>query len=440
MKISWLGTTAVALVIGSGAVVAQSQNEQKREETPRAQQTQSKDSEPGAADRKGRSALPDAKGATKEPQRGESPSDRKQQAQEPRDTKQQQTQEQQKGRDAKQPESKQSQEGRSKQDNQARDTKQPESKQPETKQSQEGQSKQNNQARDTKQPDTKQTQQDRSKQENRARDAKQPGDQKQQQGQQQPAPSTQPSTQSTQQGTQPSTQSTQQGTQPSNTTGQNRTGQTTGQTPGQTTSGQTTNPSSPTGSPTASATGQDRQRTEVFDRLRRDRSASSQNINLQVNVGQRLPPRVRVRPLPPDIVRIEPRYRGFQYTVVEDQVYIVNPRTREVVDVVREPSSGTRTTFRSESQQIVIPREQRDTFKQVARRSMTTSQTSGALSGSSPSGSSASLSDQSCLTLQPVPEELVRSNSELSQYRYLMIGEQIILVDPRQQKVVEVID
>jgi hypothetical protein len=90
----------------------------------------------------------------------------------------------------------------------------------------------------------------------------------------------------------------------------------------------------------------------------------------------------------------------------------------------------------------VIPREQRETFKQVARRSMTTSQTSGSPSGSSPSGSStsASLSDQSCLTLQPVPEELTRNNPELSQYRYLAIGEQIILVDPRQQKVVEVID
>jgi hypothetical protein len=42
--------------------------------------------------------------------------------------------------------------------------------------------------------------------------------------------------------------------------------------------------------------------------------------------------------------------------------------------------------------------------------------------------------------LQPVPEELTRNNPELSQYRYLAIGDQIILVDPRQQKVVEVID
>jgi hypothetical protein len=44
------------------------------------------------------------------------------------------------------------------------------------------------------------------------------------------------------------------------------------------------------------------------------------------------------------------------------------------------------------------------------------------------------------LTLQPVPEELVRSNPEFSSYRYLAIGDQVVLVDPRQQKIVEVVD
>ena len=56
---------------------------------------------------------------------------------------------------------------------------------------------------------------------------------------------------------------------------------------------------------------------------------------------------------------------------------------------------------------------------------------------SAPSGSTA---DSSCLTLQPVPEELVRSNPEFSSYRYLAIGDQVVLVDPRQQKIVEVVD
>ena len=78
----------------------------------------------------------------------------------------------------------------------------------------------------------------------------------------------------------------------------------------------------------------------------------------------------------------------------------------------------------------MITREQRETLKQAARR-MTT------VGSSSPSGS---VQDSGCLTLQPVPEELVRSNPELGSYRYLAIGKQVVLVDPRQQKIVEVVD
>jgi hypothetical protein len=39
-----------------------------------------------------------------------------------------------------------------------------------------------------------------------------------------------------------------------------------------------------------------------------------------------------------------------------------------------------------------------------------------------------------------VPEEMVRDRPELSSYRYLAIGNEIVLVDPQQQKIVQVID
>src|SRR5947209_12858504 len=407
MRLNWLATTAVALVIGSGAVIAQTQSEQKREEGPRAQTKDEKDRQ------KGRTAQPEQKG--KEQQRGEAntPGERKQ-AQEPQhDTKQpakqsqdqqkrgepssaptQQSQEQQKGRDTKQSaEPKQDQ----KQNNQARDSKQPEQK---------------NQARDTKQPEQK----------NQARDSKQPTDTKQQQGQQQP--STPPSSnQAAQPSTSPATTPTQQSAQPSST-GQTRQGQTTGQTTDPNRSGTSTSVST-----------NDPQRAQIVDRLRNDRAARNQNINIQVSIGERLPPRVRARPLPPDIVRIEPRYRGYEYTVVEDQVYIVEPRTKKVVDIIREPSSSaqTQTTFRSD--RVVLSTEQRETLKQSAHRlssAPVAGTPSGTASGSSP--------DSSCLTLQPVPEEIARNNPELGQYKMLAIGDQVVLVDPRQQKVVEVIE
>ncbi len=394
MTINWLATTAVALLIGTGAVIAQSRPDMpKREEGPRAQTPSlpSKDADRPAAgeqrpDRlKDRAAQPESK-AGKEPRRGEAaaPPERKQ-AQEPRDS---------------QP-TKQSQ-GEPGRGERASPTEQGQDQQKDRDARQKGEAKQQAEPK-------RQQGRDAQPKQDQARDAKQPADSKQQ-GQQQPQRDR------TDRAAEPSATSPSRQDARSGDTGQTRQqGQKAGEAADR----------SPRGALTAA---DDRQRTQIIERLRRERSASNRNINIEVNIGQRLPPRVRARPLPPDIVRIAPQYRGYQYTVVEEEIVIVHPRTREVVEVIREPGSA-RTTSRVDRERIVITREQRETLRQAARR-MTTAQTAG----------SASVSEASCLTLQPVPEELVRANPEFGSYRYLAIGEQVILVDPTRQQIVEVID
>jgi hypothetical protein len=86
--------------------------------------------------------------------------------------------------------------------------------------------------------------------------------------------------------------------------------------------------------------------------------------------------------------------------------------------------------FERERERVTITREQCEALKQAARRTTT-------VGSSSPSGSG---SDSSCLTLQPVPKGLVRNNPELAAYRYLTIGDEVVLVDPRQRKIIQVID
>jgi hypothetical protein len=39
-----------------------------------------------------------------------------------------------------------------------------------------------------------------------------------------------------------------------------------------------------------------------------------------------------------------------------------------------------------------------------------------------------------------VPDELAKSNPDLASYQYLAIGDQVVLVDPQNQKIVQVID
>src|ERR1043165_138530 len=403
MKLNWLATTAVALVIGSGAVFAQTQSEHKRGEGPQAQTPAAKDHKKeqqgqaaSALDRKQAQESKQSKDVKQPIQQSQDTHQKR----EPSTTGSEQSQEHKKDRDTKQ-----ANEPKKKQDNQAWDTKQPELK---------------TQARDTKQPDQK----------NQAHDTKQPGQKKQARDttqkpdkQQAPSsnqaaqPSTAPNQPSTSTAQKPSTSPNQQAAQPGSTT---RQGQTTGQATDQNRSSTST-----------SVNASDPQRTQISERLTRDRAAfKNQNINISVSVGERLPSRVRIRPLPTDIVRIEPRYRGYDYTIVQDEVYIVEPRTKKVVDIIREPGSmQSQTMFRSE--RINLTAEQRETLKQSAKR-MTSTAVSATPSSSSVSGSS-------CLTLQPVPEELTRANPELSQYQMLAIGDQVVLVDPREQKVVDVV-
>lgn len=53
-------------------------------------------------------------------------------------------------------------------------------------------------------------------------------------------------------------------------------------------------------------------------------------VTEQVMVGQPLPPRVRLYPLPPTVGLQNP----YSYTIVNDQTVLVDPQTRQVVEVI----------------------------------------------------------------------------------------------------------
>ncbi len=65
-------------------------------------------------------------------------------------------------------------------------------------------------------------------------------------------------------------------------------------------------------------------------------TARPQNINVNVNVGADLPGDVDLLPLPPTVVEVVPEFRGYDYVVVNDEIVIVQPSTRRVVEVINE--------------------------------------------------------------------------------------------------------
>jgi hypothetical protein len=176
------------------------------------------------------------------------------------------------------------------------------------------------------------------------------------------------------------------------------------------------------GQPPAASINDD-QRKQILNQLRSERTAT-RTSNVKVNIGQRLPSGIQPHRVPADVVRIVPGYRDYDYTLVDNRVVLVDPRRREVVDIL-DDGPGAATYGR-----IAISDEMRTRFRELARVSSVPVGTTAAGATSTPN----------CLSLQPVPEEMVHDNAELRNYRYLAVGNQIVLVDPQQQKVVQVIE
>ena len=93
-----------------------------------------------------------------------------------------------------------------------------------------------------------------------------------------------------------------------------------------------------------------------------------------------------------------------------------------------EQAGRTAERFSHDGSRISLSSEQREMLRQAAQNSLTV--------GSTPGGGSG----QTCVTLRRVPDNLARSDPDLAGYRYVAIGDQIVLVDPRQQKIVDVIE
>jgi Protein of unknown function (DUF1236) len=77
------------------------------------------------------------------------------------------------------------------------------------------------------------------------------------------------------------------------------------------------------------------QRVKIKDVIVRDRNVARVNsASFSVSVGAKVPRDVHVMVLPPEVVRIVPEYRGYEYVLIGDQLLIIDPDTMEIVAIL----------------------------------------------------------------------------------------------------------
>lgn len=176
----------------------------------------------------------------------------------------------------------------------------------------------------------------------------------------------------------------------------------------------------------------DQQRTRISAAISQQNARPLTNVNFSISTGTVVPRTVRVQTLPPAIVSIVPQYRGYSYVLVEDRIVIIEPKTRKIVTVIEH--SGGRPARTASTKKLELTTEQRASI----RRHATSQQRSTTGSGRTTRITVGErIPDR--IELQSFPTVVYDEVPVVREYRYFVHDGDVVLVDPGQQRIVEII-
>ncbi|PSC04250.1 hypothetical protein SLNSH_14750 [Alsobacter soli] len=177
-----------------------------------------------------------------------------------------------------------------------------------------------------------------------------------------------------------------------------------------------------TGSINAAAKLSGEQRTKVTSTFF-EHAKPAERVSFNVSVGTTVTDEVHLYPVPETIVSIVPQYRGYDYFVVRDEVVIVEPRTKKIVEVIHK-SGGKGASINIRQDKVgLIKRELKP--RQTIRKEVTIEE--GAVVPED-------------IELEIVPETVISEVPEVRTYRYFRQGDEVVLVDPSSRRIVDVIE
>jgi hypothetical protein len=165
----------------------------------------------------------------------------------------------------------------------------------------------------------------------------------------------------------------------------------------------------------------EQQRSNIRTKLQ-ERRVEKTRIQVNVNVGSRIPRTVRLHPLPSVIVGLAPAYRGYSYFVREDDtIVIVDARTYVVVDVLPATTRVAGLRLSPDQMRFIYARVPKDRSVDVRVRL--------ALGAEVPPD----------VELLPFPPVVLARIPDVEGYRYIVANRDVAIIDPRDNSVVLVI-
>lgn len=154
--------------------------------------------------------------------------------------------------------------------------------------------------------------------------------------------------------------------------------------------------------------------------------------------GVILPREAQLYALPVEVIETHPQWRGYQYVMTEtDEIAVVEPRSRRIVEVVDRSSSHSGTTTAAgpapaATQASASLTDRHELAKLILQDSKPGEmQSLDGLKG-------AVLPSE--VVIRPLPSEAEQREPQLRGMQYTLIGDDVLIVDPQSRRIVDVIE
>lgn len=156
------------------------------------------------------------------------------------------------------------------------------------------------------------------------------------------------------------------------------------------------------------------------------------DAKIHLAIGTRLPRHWHLIPVPVAVVSIVPEYDGYLFAYVDDDYLICDPDTYEVVAIL--PASGANYARREPDGRcpahLSLTEAERDLIVRSVRHNGRVEVSRLTIGWSVPRS----------VDLQEFPDPVIERASELGSCRYFVAEDQIAVVDPKEERVVLLID
>ena len=175
-------------------------------------------------------------------------------------------------------------------------------------------------------------------------------------------------------------------------------------------------------------------RAELGQRFARDHLHRVDRVGFSLSVGTVVPRGAPLYPLPADIVSVYPAFRGYEYIAVGDRIAIVQPSTMKIVTIIDErgPAGFYGSAAPPRGAVVISARERvliRERIHHVSLHRVRHVEFPLAVGAFVPPS----------VPLYVMPPPIVAVDPALSPYRYVVVEDDFVLVDPEVRRIVAIL-